>query len=113
MVWCFQLGKLGAAVSQILAILGEAADGVVAYSLIWQPHLTHAVTQGQGLKESGSGVAPNVYDFTVPSSNPDCAHFQQVPDHFTYVSTSSSASALINSLASSMPPRTESSSRNA
>ena len=80
LVRCFQLGKLGAAVSQILAILGEAADGVVAYFLIWQPHLTRAVTQGQGLKESGSGVALNVYDFTFPSSNPDCAHFQQVPD---------------------------------
>ena len=74
-----QLRKLGAAVSQILTVLGEAVDGIVAYLLAWQPDLTCAVAHGQGLKESGSGDAPYLYDFPVPTSNPDCAHFQQVP----------------------------------
>ena len=63
----------------MLAILGEAADGIVACLLAWQPDETRAMAQRQGLKESGSGDAPYVYDFPVPSSNPDCAHFQQVP----------------------------------
>ena len=65
------LGKLGAAVSQLLAVLVEAADGGVADAAAWQPDPARAVAQRQGLQEAALGDAPRVQDLAVPSSDPD------------------------------------------
>ena len=74
------LGKSGAAVSQLLAVLVEAADGVVADAAPGQPDPARSVAQRQGLQEAALGDASRVQDLAVPSSDPDRARPQQPPE---------------------------------